>query len=110
LHPDTGIVIENSSQIPIAIFYGKRIDCNPQANKLPPPKEQTMSLELNAEDKIASVQLNENRSRHLQGNVFLGFFIPGQCLLLRSTENERNNQPSPVVTYKVSSLFKRDDH
>ena len=51
----------------------------------------------------------ENSSHNMQGNVFLGFFIPGQCLLLRSTANERNNQPPPVVTYKVSSLFQRDE-
>lgn len=67
-----------------------------------------MALELNNNREGELFHIDENRSRK-QGNVFLGFFIPGQCLLLRSTENEFNNQPSPVVTYKVSSLFKRDD-
>lgn len=67
-----------------------------------------MNLEVNDNIEANLGLLNENGSR-ANGNVFLGFFIPGQCLLLRSTENEFNNQPSPVVTYKVSSLFKRDD-
>ncbi|CAN5540180.1 hypothetical protein BH11CYA1_BH11CYA1_15040 [soil metagenome] len=66
-------------------------------------------LEINSNSEPQLQKPIENSSQRIQGNVFLGFFIPGQCLLLRSTDNERNNQPPPVVTYKVSSLFQRDE-
>jgi hypothetical protein len=68
-----------------------------------------MQLENNDNNIPEAVNPIENQWRTNQGNVFLGFFIPGQCLLLRSTTNERNNQPPPVVTYKVSNLFQREE-
>lgn len=69
-----------------------------------------MNLEIDDRGESQFLKPIENSSHKIHGNVFLGFFIPGQCLLLRSTENERNNQPPPVVTYKVSNLFNREEN
>ncbi|MDP3506578.1 MAG: hypothetical protein Q8T09_01180 [Candidatus Melainabacteria bacterium] len=69
-----------------------------------------MNLEINDSSELKLHKPVENQSHPVQGNVFLGFFIPGQYLLLRSTANERNNQPPPVVTYKVSNLFNREEN
>lgn len=68
-----------------------------------------MHLEFNDTKDLKASSAIENHWHPNQGNVFLGFFIPGQFLLLRATANERNDQPPPVVTYKVSNLFQREE-
>ncbi len=66
-----------------------------------------MDEPLDRHEYLELIQAQENYESPIESGQYLGFYIPGDRVILNKIENFRTIEKAPLISCKVQKLFKK---